>query len=252
MKLGIVQMEVAMGEKDANLDRAADRGAEIVVLPECCDIGWLADRSSELAEAYDGVFVSSIAEAGTAKSVYIVVGFTERDATEVFNSALMLAPGGEIVLHHRKINLLDIARDAYSVGTHLECADTEWGRLALTICADSWTPEPTKALSMMGTQVILSPSAWACDPGRERENAEAIKERYAARTRESGVFLVGADSVGRVTQGPWKGRVLHGSSIVYGPGGDLVAEAKTSEEDLLLVEVHPPLAGAVETARSVT
>ncbi len=99
MKLGIVQMQIVMGDKTANLhravrgiDEAADEGAELVVLPECCDLGWLSDRAEAEAESYDGVFVSSVAEAATAKGVFVVVGFTERDSDDIYNSAVLIAP----------------------------------------------------------------------------------------------------------------------------------------------------------------
>jgi len=259
MKLALVQMEVVMSKKDRNLHRAiaglveaADAGAEVVVLPECCDLGWMSSRARLEAEAFDGVFVSTIAEVASAKGVYVVVGFTERDFEDIYNAAVLVTPGGEVLLHHRKINLLDMARPIYKVGTILECADTEFGRIGLTICADSWAPEPTKALSMMGAQVVLSPSAWACERGDEMNNLDSIRQRYRARATESGVFLAGCDGVGDVSEGPWKGRILEGASLVYGPGGELVAEAEICAEQILLVDIDLAEAGGVERSRKIT
>jgi predicted amidohydrolase len=55
-----------------------------------------------------------------------------------------------------------------------------------------------------------------------------------ARTRaaENGVFLVAADHVGEE-----RGRSYLGRSLIVGPDGEILAEAGTSEETLLIADV---------------
>jgi predicted amidohydrolase len=48
---------------------------------------------------------------------------------------------------------------------------------------------------------------------------------------------VAANGVGPVTQGPWKGRVLQGNSLVVGPDGRKLLEGPTHQPALLTAVV---------------
>ena len=74
-------------------------------------------------------------------------------------------------------------------------------------------------------------------PGEVDTNVASIKEYYRQRTTESQVYLVGVNSVGSMTEGFWKGRIVHGTSLVYGPGGRLLLEGPRGEEAVLLIDI---------------
>ena len=244
MKVAIVQMRVEMGEKEANLQRAlagvgeaASGGADVAVLPECADIGWLSDQVADLAEPIPGATTRRLAAAARKHGVFVCCGVTEQDGERYHNSALLFDRMGRLVLKHRKINELDVGLRTYSRGTELRVADTELGLLGVNICADNWVPFIDQTLHCMGARIVLSPCAWACDPGDEAPNSQAIQERFRSRTRECAIYLVGANSVGQLTEGPWRGRILHGRSLVYGPGGREIAAAEFNKEQLLFCEI---------------
>jgi len=246
MRIALVQMQIDMSQRQANLARALawmERAArlepppDVICLPECCDFGWLSQSGPDEAEPFGGGFVETLAGKACQLGVYLVVGFTDRDGDRVYNAAAMFDPQGRPILTHRKINVLDIARDLYAVGGELRTAATPFGRVGLTICADSWVSCITRTLAMMGVRIVFSPCAWACEAGNESDNLEAIKNWYRDRTKESDVYLVGINGVGRVTEGVWQGRILHGNSLVYGPGGRGLLCGPTNEETLLTLEV---------------
>jgi len=240
VKIAIVQMLVEMGEKEANLERAlmgvaeaADEGADVVVLPECFDIGWLCHHAADLAEPVPGPVSRQLSAAAKAVGVYLCAGITEQAGDQLHNSALLFDRAGRLVLKHRKINELEVGLKLYTRGTHLGLADTEFGLIGVNICADNWVPYIDQTLACMGARLVLSPCAWACEPGKEVSNSKAIRTRLRNRTTESPLVLVGANSVGKLTAGPWKGRILHGRSLVYGPGGrELLAGALNKEQIL--------------------
>ena len=244
MRVGIVQMRVEMGEKDANLERAlvgiaeaAEQRADVVVLPECLDLGWLCGRARELAEPVPGTVSRRLAEAARAHGVYLCAGFTEQAGESFYNAALLFDRMGRLILKHRKINELEVGLRTYSRGSELRVADTEFGRIGVNICADNWVPFIDQTLACMGARVVLSPCAWACEPRKEAANSKAIRERFKKRTTESPIFLVGANSVGDLTDGPWKGRILHGRSLVYAPGGRELAAGHLNKEQLLCCDI---------------
>ena len=101
--------------------------------------------------------------AAQAHRVFVAAGLAERAGEKYYNAAVLLSPAGKILLHHRKINELDIAHDLYSIGDRLGVAETELGTFGLDICADNFKASQAIAhvLARMGAQVLLSPSAWA-------------------------------------------------------------------------------------------
>jgi len=244
MRIGIVQMRVEMGEKHANLERAlagiaeaARGGADAVVLPECLDLGWLCPRVADLAEPVPGTVSHKLADAARKHGLYVCAGVTEQAGEQFFNTALLFDRMGRLLLKHRKINELEVGLRTYSRGGDLRVADTEFGILGVNICADNWVSFIDQTLACMGARLVLSPCAWACDPGDESANSKAIAEHFRQRTTECPIFLVGANSVGQLSEGPWKGRILHGRSLAYGPGGRELAAGELNTEQVLYCDI---------------
>ena len=220
MKVAIVQMRVEMGRQQANLERAlagiaeaAANGAAVVVLPECPFLGWLSARVAELAEPLPSDTYGDLAAAASAHGLFVCSGITERAADACHNTAVLIDPAGRLLIRHRKINELDVGLQVYTRGTGLAVAHTELGPLAVNICA------------------------WACNAGSEEPNSESIRDYFRKRTTESPLYLVGANSVGALTEGPWQGRILHGRSLVYGPEGRELLAGDLNAEQVLYCDV---------------
>ena len=167
----------------------------------------------------------------------IVAGIEERAEGRVYNSAVWLDADGELLLRHRKINELELARGLYATGTELRVIPWRGRMAGVAICADSWRPEVTDALWLMGARVIFSPCAWAVEPGGEGTNLAWITETYRQRIGTRELTFAAANGVGPVTEGSWKGRRLQGNSLVVGPGGKVLASGAVNEEELVCWEI---------------
>jgi predicted amidohydrolase len=234
-KVGIAQPAVAMGDKAANvaalLDAVAQAGrarCDAVVLPECGLAGWLSTSAARAAEPIPGPFTRKLAGLARRWKMPIAAGLEERADGKVYNSAVLIDARGRLRLHHRKINELDLGLKTYARGDRLGVADVDGLKIGLDICADSWTPAVTDALFLMGARVILSPCAWAVEPGGEETNIAWIEGAYRERTKGRELWVAASNGVGPVTQGPWKGRILQGNSLVMGPDGRRVALLATN------------------------
>ena len=252
-KLAMAQILVEGGEPEANLARAiarieeaADKGCSFVVLPECMDLGWTHPSAEDLAEPIPGAFSSRLAESARKEEVYVVAGLVEREGPRLYNAAVLIDPGGQIRLLHRKINELDIAHDLYSMGDRLGVVDTELGVLGLNICADNFGNSLAigHVLARMGAQVILSPSAWAVDADHDNASqpyGALWRESYGELARLYDLYVVGVSNVGWINAGPWEGKKCIGCSLAMGPGGEILAEAPYGEEAeaLVVIEIEP-------------
>lgn len=254
MKLALVQMEVWPGEIERNLAKAAtlvreakEKGAEIALLPEALPFGWMDPAAKELAEGIpNGRHYFEFEALARKFSIFICTGLIEWNEGRVFNSAVLIAPTGELLLKHRKIHELGIAHDCYTLGDRLGVVDTELGRIGLMICADGFAPGQviSRTLCLMGAQVILSPCAWAVPAGHDHQRepyGELWRRNYGAVAREFGTTIVGCSNVGAIKSGPWAGHKCIGCSMVVGADGrvELQASYGESAEEVALVEVTP-------------
>src|SRR5213076_546931 len=98
-----------------------------VVLPECLDLGWTHPSARDLAQPIPGPHCAQLTQAVKNAGVYVAAGLVERAGPKLFNAAVLIGPSGDLLLHHRKINELDIALDLYSVGDRVGVVDTELG-----------------------------------------------------------------------------------------------------------------------------
>jgi predicted amidohydrolase len=222
----------------------------LVVLPVCLDLGWTDPSARTQAQPIPGPHADVLVRAAREGQVYVAAGLVERAGHRLYNAAVLIDPGGETLLHHRKVNELDIALDLYAVGDRLGVVETELGTLGLAICADNFGSSLAvgHVLARMGAQVIFSPSAWAVDA--DHDNARdpyggLWLDSYAELARLYDVTVVGVSNVGPMTGGPWAGRRCIGCSLAVGPGGVLArgpygerAEAVVTAE----VTTRPPVA----------
>jgi predicted amidohydrolase len=247
----MAQTLVEGGCAEANLRRAAsavrnaaEQGCRLVVLPECLDLGWTDPSAREKAQPIPGPHADVLVNVARECGVFVAAGLVERASTRLFNAAILISPTGEILLHHRKLNELDIALDLYSVGDRLGIVETELGTLGLAICADNFGSSlaVSHVLARMGAQVILSPSAWAVDADHDNARdpyGKLWRDSYTELAKLYDVTVIGVSNVGPMTGGPWAGRKCIGCSLAVGPGGTVLAEGAYGTEALVCVEVSP-------------
>jgi predicted amidohydrolase len=244
LRIGLGQVRVVMGDKKANVAElfravkdAARARCDVVVLPECSLAGWLSPSARRAAEPVPGPLTKKLGAAARRLGMAIVVGLEERDGNRVYNSAVLIDRRGEVLAKHRKIDELEIGLRVYTPGRSLSVFDFEGRPAALSICADSWKPTITDALYGMGARLILSPSAWAVEPGGEATNIAWIREAYRQRSAGRDLTIVAPNGVGDVTEGPWKGRILQGNSLVTGPNGKPLLTGPVDQPAILTVDL---------------
>jgi len=253
-KLAMVQMEVAGGQKGKNLARAEEMiaraaagGADVVLLPEAMDLGWTHPSASQGADAIpDGATCRRLRDAARRHQLYLCSGLVERDGEQVYNSAVLIDPRGEVLLRHRKLNELEIGHPYYAQGDRLGVAHTPLGTIGVMICADAFAQDfvISRTLGYMGAGVILSPCAWAV-PGdhdnEQRPYGGQWRDRYQPVAKDFNLYIAGASKVGWLTDGPWQGWKCIGCSLLIGPDGEELAFGPYGHdaETILFAEIEP-------------
>lgn len=203
-------MRIDPGDRAANLSRAlvriteaAHAGADIVLLPEALPLGWMAADTREAADAIpDGPTCVAFREAARHAGVHICTGVVERAGDTVYNAAVLIAPDGTVLLHHRKLNELAIAQDLYARGDRLGVAETPWGRVGLMVCADAFADGEvvSRTLALMGAGIILSPAPGPCRPATTRHGNRTAT--CGARATARSLVISGSGWQGRAASAP--------------------------------------------------
>ncbi|GIQ69433.1 carbon-nitrogen hydrolase family protein [Xylanibacillus composti] len=254
-KIAMGQMLVEPGAPGQNLQRAkgmireaAGQGCHVIVLPECMDLGWTYAEAQSMAQPIPGAYCEELAQAAREHQIHVVAGLTEKAEDRLYNASVLIGPNGQLLAKHRKINELAFAQQLYSIGNSLGVAETPFGTVALTICADNSPSalELGRATARMGAQIVLSPCAWAvpADHDNSREPyGDMWKSSYGTLANEHGMTIVGVSNVGRVKGGEWDGWKCIGCSLAVGPDG-VITQGPYGEdaESLMTIELDVPVA----------
>ena len=258
--VGIVQMcagadvERNVREALALAARAADAGAQMVLLPEAfAFIGSERERNKHLEnvpqkqdEPAGPILAHCMATARQANAHLLLGGFPEQASDgRAFNTCIHLTPDGQIAAAYRKVHLFDVdladgTRMRESRGTapgeRAVVTETPFGKLGLTVCYDVRFPLLYQTLADLGAIAIAVPSAFFKNTGKAHWHV-----LLRARAIECQCYILAPAQHGDHGH---RGRQSYGHGLVVDPWGDIVAECEGGD-GFALAEVDPQRVAAV-------
>lgn len=202
LKIALVHASIDWGEKEKNLarlldlnEKAAGAGAKVIVNTELATSGYSFAGREEIAplvETIPGPATRACGRVAGKYGCYICLGLPEVDLnTGVFyNAAALIGPAGQVVGKCRKLapayrENLWAARGNLPVLV----AQTEFGRLGVVVCADSYSYKPARIAALQGARALLVPANWP----PEHYNPEKF---WRARAAENGIYLLACNRTG--------------------------------------------------------
>ncbi|KAJ3261812.1 Carbon-nitrogen hydrolase [Boothiomyces macroporosus] len=242
VKLALVQLLVS-SNKQQNLKRAAtlikeaaNKGANIVVLPECFNSPYGIQYFEEYAEELHGETARALSAMAKESNVYLIGGsFPEIQFGKYYNTCTIWNRVGELIGTHRKVHLFDIdipgkitfqESKVLSPGNELTLVDTEHGTIGVGICYDIRFPEMAMIAARKGAFAMIYPGAFNTTTGPL--HWELLQR---ARAVDNQMF-VAACSPARDTSATYH---AWGHSTVVDPMGKVLA---TTEESEAIVEAE--------------
>ena len=190
----------------------------MVVLSELAVGGANKSKQYSLEE-----YLPRLKEISKELDIWFIPGsFYDHNDGVITNSAPVLSPSGELVTTCVKTYPFLPYEKGVSAGSEACVFDVPGaGRFGMHICYDLWFPESSRELAMKGAEVILHPSLTdTCD--RDVEKSMAI-----ATAAQQQCYYIDINAAG--SQGC-------GLSIAVGPDGEVLHEANTADE-MILIEV---------------
>ena len=237
MRAAAVQLN-STTDRDRNVEsaerlvrRAAEAGADLVVLPEKWNLLGTGEDLRAGAEPIDGPTLTAAGTWAKELGITVIAGsIAERveGAERLFNTSALIGPDGEVEAVYRKIHMFDVEAGgvAYRESAHeqpgedIVLANAAGVELGLTICYDLRFPELYRILAVRGARVITVPSAFTSATGRD--HWEVL---LRARAIENQTFVIAANQIGPAPPH----YESYGRSLIVDPWGVVQAQAPDEE-----------------------
>jgi predicted amidohydrolase len=243
IRIAAAQITCPVGRLAENVDkhkrytrRAAQAGARIICFSEASLTGYpVSDRvPHELAQPLPGELSREMVALSAETGVLVLAGLIERDRSGVLYNSLMVAGPSGLLGAYRKAHVACSEIHRFYHGD--EFLVFSWGRttFGVAICYDMHFPEMARCLALRGAEVIfaLYGSPDPCTPQGHAAKRSRWMKYLPARAFDNSVYVIAVNQVGN------NGAIeFPGTTLVFNPSGDVVAEAQPLVEDLLIVDL---------------
>jgi predicted amidohydrolase len=273
LKIATVQFEHRNGDKKYNLSviehytgKAAAEGSRVIAFHECCISGYtVAGQLSEqemidLAERVpEGESIKQLIRIAEKYGMIILAGLFEKDKeNKLYNTYVCVDKSG-LKARYRKLHPF-ISR-YLSPGNEYCVFDLHGWKCGILICYDNNIIENVRATKLLGADVIFMPHVTMCTPStrpgagfvdpklwENRENdptslrlefdglkgREWLMKWLPSRAYDNAVYVVFSNPVGMDDD-----QLKNGCSMIIDPFGDVVAECRKLDNDMVSAVMIP-------------
>ncbi len=245
VKIACIQMEPVVGERKSNIQRsanfietAAGQGANLIVLPELANSGYVFRSREEAFALSEEVPGGQACEAWSALAarhgLHIVAGICEREGEVLYNSSVVIGPKGHVGTF-RKVHLWNEENLYFEPGNlGYPVFKTPIGRIGTFICYDCWFPESFRLCALQGADIVCVPTNWVPIPGQDETREAMANILVMAAAHSNSVFIAAADRVGSERGQPFIGQ----SVIVSYTGWPIGGPAGPDKEEIIYAEAN--------------
>jgi N-carbamoylputrescine amidase len=223
------------------------RGANIILLQELFESPYFCKDFTpehfELAMPIaENPAVQRCQQLAKELDVVLPVSVFEKAGNAFFNTVAMIDAGGALLGIYRKAHIPDspgyYEKFYFSPGdTGFRVWQTKFGCIGVGICWDQWFPECARAMSLMGADVLLYPTAIGSEPQDASIDSSAHWQRtMQGHAAASMVPLVASNRIGKEVGKQWT-IDFYGTSFIADHTGAVIAQADRSSEQVLTAKV---------------
>lgn len=213
--------------------------ADIACLPETVLLGWVNPDAHKRAFPIPGADSDRLCRLAGDYHIHLCVGLEEKEGRKLYDSAVLIDNKGQILLKHRKINILaELMRPPYTPGEGVNAVETRFGKVGLLICADTHETGILRRMAALKPDLLLVPYGYAAKENEWPKHGKQLLKVVRNTARKTGAFVVGTNLVGEITKGPWKGWVYGGQSVAVDGMGRTISIAKDRDRDVSIITIN--------------
>ncbi len=273
IKIATVQFENKSNDKNYNLSiidnlatQAAAQGAKMIAFHECSITGYTFARNLsrnqmlDLAEVIPGgKSIDALTQIAGKNNVALLAGLFEKDDNDNLFKAYVCVDKNGLIATHRKLH--PFINPHLNAGNQYTVFEFEGWKCGILICYDNNVIENVRATALLGANIIFMPHVTMCTPST-RPNAgfvdpelwknknidpvtlrkefdgpkgkEWLMKWLPARAYDNGVYVVFSNPIGMDDD-----QLKNGCSMIIDPFGDVIAECRTLDNEVVIAELTP-------------
>ena len=253
--------QVVVARMLALLDQAKEAGCDLVVYPELALTTffprWYAEDIVEMDDYFEREMPNDAVKPLFDRAKDYGMGFClgyaelveEGGETHRFNTCILVDRDGKIAGKYRKVHLPGHADYDQSLRwQHLEKRYFEPGdlgfpvwrsmdaNLGMCICNDRRWPETYRVMGLQEVEVVMLGYNTPVENQHTPDEAPALRMFHNQMSMQAGAYQNGTWVVGVAKCGVEDGHDLMAGSVSVSPDGEIVAEAKTREDELIVAD----------------
>ena len=240
-------MEANIAQAQILVRDAAAQGAQIILLQElfetpyfCQDIN---DKFKELAKPLkDNALIATFQKLALELEVVLPVSYYEKGENGLYNSIAIIDADGVVKNHYRKTHIPEFP--GYHENEYFEAGDsgfevtqTRYAKIGVGICWDQWFPEAARAMTLMGAELLLYPTAIGSEPSQgEHDSRDHWQRVMQGHSGANLVPVIASNRVGR-EDGSHTSMKFYGSSFITDGMGAKVIEADRDSTAVIVADI---------------
>jgi len=241
-KIRVAAVQISpTSDRDKNLEtaiklmsKAAERGAEIIALPE--DFSYVGTENGKISfavEVNNDPVVKELRKFSKDNKIAVIGGsipFKAKSVNKVSNTCLVFDAGGNIKARYDKLHLYDVKlnkdytlmESSHIISGHdVVTVDLFGLTIGLSICYDLRFPELYRAMVLRGAKIIFVPAAFTLLTGKD--HWEAL---LRARAIENQCYVVAPAQIGQSMN-----RIpTYGRTMMIDPWGQVISVCQDKED----------------------
>jgi len=247
LTIGILQAQLQGGDDRPNIDKITDlikqahsQGAQVILPSELFSNIYFCqeERDQFFAWAHpvqDHPLLTHFQQLAESLGVVLPISFYERDNNHYYNSLALIDRDGGILGVYRKSHIPDgpgyEEKFYFRPGnTGFRVWHTAFGKIGVGICWDQWFPECARAMTLMGADVLLYPTAIGSEPHDPDLDTRPLWQRAMVGHAVCNVIPVAAAN--RV--GQEGNQFFYGHSFICDQWGEILCQLGADQEGVLV------------------
>ncbi len=273
LTIATAQFEHKSADKESNLtiidqmsQQAANQGAGIIAFHECCISGYTIANTlskkdlTKLAEPVpDGSSTQRLIKIAEDNNITILAGLFEKDDNDRLYNTYVCVDKSGLIAKHRKLH--PFINPHLSPGNSYTVFDLNGWKCGILICYDNNILENARATNLLGADIIFMPHVTMCtpstrpgagfvdpelwknrheDPTSLRIEFDGLKGRQwlmkwlPARAYDNAAYVIFSNPIGMDHD-----QLKNGCSMIIDPFGDILAECRNLDNDLVIATITP-------------